>query len=1698
MRHILLAIIGAVLPFLGCVGEPDYPSSVILEAPVGLATPISGSHPAYSVVVYPGMSLDFNVTATASTGVAFGMRVAESGASTVTAAAVGLTLAADESAPQNIPNSTSATQVFNGYCNDVSGTLVLTFSMITADETITATFTINIQSTPPEPTVPSITQPGFTIGGCVQIDYTVFDVLDRRVNVLVQYDNGTGTFRRCTQGPGSNGTGTQGILAISASSASGGEGHSFVWDSWADMPNVDVSNARIRITASSIGGAGGTPTTVTMHVRNLPAQSGAANIGTGRFPRALAIGDFNHDGSPDVVSADNSDSAITFGFGDSGGTYNSSITLPIGAGLGPIDIAAFDANRDGEADIVTANENQTMSVLLGSEPRPLSGDLQVNFVTATEQSHPRVAMDPYGNFVVVWESEGGDSDGFAIRAHMYWQDGTARSGEFLVNDIEAGNQHNPDIAMDAAGNFIVCWDEDLGTLDGDAESIQARRFMADGTPVAGQFQVNTTATGSQLRPRVAMEPNGAHVIVWYDLSGAYDNDNGGITGQLYDNAGVASGSEFGVNNTVFGVQSNAAVSMSSPTTFAVAYESPDSDIGVRARCSTSGSAVSGDFLVNQTQANGQTAPGVAYDGATLLVAWSSGLQDGDSTGVYARYVGSDGSNVTAEFLVNVVTTDAQSEPAIATVHADTGGAVDHIAVWTSFTQDGDQGGIYARRINPGFSAVGNELRANSTTAGNQHFAAVASNGSRMVVAWTGPDADGEGVFVRVARPGASGPSNIPIGNVATSMATGDLDLDGDTDVVVVGNGITGALSVMLNTGSGSGSFNLAATPVASDDLRGVAIGDLNRDGIPDIVVTSATSNSYRVLLGIAGGAGTTFNVTAPVGIGTTPAGVAMVDLDRDGYLDLIIACPSANSLRLIRNNAGTLQPAVVVGTGTNPQRVRTGDIDRDGIPDLAVACSGSNVIIHYGTGAFGLRTATDSVPANSPLDVALADIDRDGDLDFLTASSNADEIKVDYNDLPARCAPRLSAFDVVSVNSARDSRFGDFDGDGRPDLAVLRFTGSQVVVLLGDGAGGFTVAGSASVQAGPTQLRLGDVDQDGNLDIVVLNPASSNFSTILGNGDGTLGTVTHHNPAGNNPAAIELVDINGDGAPDVLLANTLDDNVTLMLNDGSGGFSQAVGSPFTVGDGPVALAAGLIDDDANVDIAVCNTNDATVSLLLGNGVGAFSAGPGVATNTNPLRVALGDYNNDTILDIALVDAGGLSVAFGTGAGTFAGATNELSAPSLNRMVAIDLDGDGRTDVACSDSSTGTIHVLRTSLGSFVTEAYLPFSGVGFDSIHAADVDGDGLPDLVLSAQQQDAVVVCPNRGDGRLHDAGSFTESGVSGVKTADFNRDGILDLITASPANDTITLRLGTGTGTFTSPQAISSATLVGDAVLSEPADIDGDGLLDLVWGNPGGRVCWSKGAGTALAAAQQITAFGTSNSVFAMPYDLDRDGLVDVVGIRDHAGGTDLFFLRNLDGSTFAAPVTSSTTKNSRLLIAAINSDGEPDIVVFGTDVSGRFLPRRPGGPAIFDLLGAGTNISADGIAAAAYDRDQDGRVDVVIAGHRTSAPFIDNMTELHNTGSDLSLMLGLQNAQRAMAAMVAGRFDQDGRVDLLTIGEDTDVMPHLAFVSSQNFTISRSWAMRAGPAALTVGDFNRDGRPDVAVACPTDGNILILLSR
>lgn len=514
----------------------------------------------------------------------------------------------------------------------------------------------------------------------------------------------------------------------------------------------------------------------------------------------------------------------------------------------------------------------------------------------------------------------------------------------------------------------------------------------------------------------------------------------------------------------------------------------------------------------------------------------------------------------------------------------------------------------------------------------------------------------------------------PVDEYMRSIAIADLNGDGNLDVVVaVGYRIGGYVAVLLGNGDGTLATATGYTVHGRGPVLSVAVGDFNDDGIIDI---AAANGSLYTLNGNGDGTFQPAKVICPA------SELAAADLNGDGRTDIVtnygvLLNAGGGSLRFLRFNSND-----VIGSS-----ITVADFNGDGIPDLVGSAVG--ILLGRGDGTFKPTLATyDEGPSAGSL--AVADFNRDGKLDVAQIASA----------YPVGVAVYLGNGNGT-LNAVRDFNSGvylsqlataDFNNDGNADIAAFgqdRFGVPALAILLGNGEGALQPALPSFNPVGTIAVIPGDFNNDGRVDLAVLSnaPGAEEVLIFPGKGDGTFETplITQFNAGA---IAMSVADFDGNGTLDIALVEpcyTCASSIVILLGNGDGTFKT--GGTFETGVDSNSIVSADFNNDGIPDLAVANElgyehAPGTLSVLLGNGDGTFQKEiPIVNAGISPKNVMAADFTGSGNEDLLVTNNGGVfSIIFGHGDGKFSGLLSTTGVGS-GPLVIADFNGDGIPDVA---------------------------------------------------------------------------------------------------------------------------------------------------------------------------------------------------------------------------------------------------------------------------------------------------------------------------------------------------------------------------------------------------------------------------------
>lgn len=535
----------------------------------------------------------------------------------------------------------------------------------------------------------------------------------------------------------------------------------------------------------------------------------------------------------------------------------------------------------------------------------------------------------------------------------------------------------------------------------------------------------------------------------------------------------------------------------------------------------------------------------------------------------------------------------------------------------------------------------------------------------------------------------------------TAVRAADLDGDGHIDLVVTRSSSNVSKNKLaVYAGIGEGAFEEVAEFDSGDDPQALVLEDLDGDGHLDAVVANSRDDTVSVFPGVADGF---FAAKTDHATGSKPGSIEVVDLNGDGSLDLVVShntgTPLSSFSVLLGDGAGSFAERThrtVSLPGVIPSAIPSiaaADFNGDGVPDLAVLLSGSrDLALLQGAGDGSFAWLQEFVVRANPAQLVLTDLDADGFSDLVVTSRSGHVSVLRGNG--------------VSFDARQDYRVGanpqatavhDLNGDGLLDLIVANHDSNSLSILLGEGDGAFGARRDLPAGVGPNAVAVADFDADGIADIAVTSVGSHTLSVFLGdiNSSFTRRLVFETGP---RPGSVAVADFNADGLPDLVVSGTGSASIGVFLGTADGSFAKRV--DYEALDNPDNTTVADFNRDGVPDVAVLNAN--AISVFLGKGNGSFSERVDVAIDPLASAMASADFNADGIPDLVVTHqmrlgtmplSGTASLMLGAGDGTFVEAVSYPLQVGFGSIVAGDLSGDGRPDVAAANPMTGTVSVL---------------------------------------------------------------------------------------------------------------------------------------------------------------------------------------------------------------------------------------------------------------------------------------------------------------------------------------------------------------------------------------------------------------------
>ncbi|HEY4355924.1 MAG TPA: FG-GAP-like repeat-containing protein, partial [Acidobacteriaceae bacterium] len=1452
--------------------------------------------------------------------------------------------------------------------------------------------------------------------------------------------------------------------------------------------------------------------------------------GSGSAPQAVAVGDFNGDGIPDFAVANSAASTVGVFLGNGDGTFNPQVTYSVGTA--PQAIVVGDFNGDGILDLAVANTNNVpanVSILLGR------GDGTFN-PQVTYATDPTAGSAPISLTM-------GDFNGDGILDLAVANKNTANISILLGDGLGAftlqasspstGNSPTSIVTGDFNGDGIL----DLATANFSGDNVSILLGNGDGTfQTAVNDTVGTSPTSvaigdfngdGVLDLAVVNSVSNSVSILLGDGHGVFtlqssspstgtgplavavgDFNGDGVSDLAVTNVGDGSSNGsisvlLGNGDGTFTPESSNPVTNNAPALFAVA--------------DLNGDGVPDLAVPNSSSDNIGVLLGTLTETATASVTGLAPVGSG-SHDVVAQYAGDSLYNASTSPSVTLTATRAGTTLTLGASPASSSeGQTVQLTVILfpsssgSLSTDGEtvtfydgstvlntaalSGGVASIFV-PGFSAgthtlsvsYGGDANFAASTSSTTNFVVVPATTTALAVTAAGnPVTDvPPGTLVTLTASVVSGSTPVTGGQVnfcdATSFTCTDIHLLGTAQLTSSGTAV-----LNLKPFSGFKVYSAIYAGTANFGTSSSSVVALNVDGFAPTVTTIAQSGS-------AGN----YTLTATVvgmGVGAFyPGGPVFFEDTTNANATVGSAILGTGTL------LQTFSPQTPYTAGTTPGAGAIGDFNGDGVPDIVTVNGGENKIsVLLGTGNGAFAAAVKYSTGNTPTGVVVGDFNNDGLLDIAVSNTADSTVSV----FLGKGDGTFNAPVTSSSGAANFLAVADFNRDGTLDLAATTGAGNGVNILLGNGNGTFQAPVSYSTGSNAQSVVAGDLNGDGAPDFAVTNFADNTVAVLLNNGDGTFGAAAPH-AVGNGPQGLALADVNHDGVLDLIAANQTDNTVSVLIGFGNGDFNSA--TPWAAGNHPTNIAVADINGDTIPDLAVTDTTDNTVSVLTGVGDGTFNAPTPAATDNGPITPLAGDFNADGVTDLATVNTtGDVSVLLGQITQTVTGSASGLSVVgSGTHQVKASYPGD--STYAASDSAT-------TPLTAAPAATTL--------SLSASPVTGIAGRPVTLTA------TLSPFGAGGLSTDGETITFlNGSTPIGTGTLS-SGVAALRTTALPEGTNTLTASyPGDGNFLS----STSPEIGYAVGPAPAAT----ATALAITNPSGTVVTSVASGTVVTLTATVTVSGT-------PVTQGQVNFCDASATRctdNHllgsgqltSSGTAVLKLKpgigaksysamfvgttsNAASSSTASSLTVTGSPSATTTLVATGSAGDYTLTA---TVAGSIPTAAPTGSVSFVdtsnsnynfgslTLGSGaltqtftpaasTPTSSFPTVPVTGDFNGDGVPDVAIASGGTTAldVLISNGDGTFN--AKVSYPTGGVNY---IAGLVVGDFNHDGKLDIAAAGVGVGI--YFGNGDGTFNTIPTTYSLTHAAVSMTTGDFNGDGILDIAVATGDGSTVDVLLGN
>ena len=788
----------------------------------------------------------------------------------------------------------------------------------------------------------------------------------------------------------------------------------------------------------------------------------------------------------------------------------------------------------------------------------------------------------------------------------------------------------------------------------------------------------------------------------------------------------------------------------------------------------------------------------------------------------------------------------------------------------------------------------------------------------------------------------------------------------------------------------------------------------------------------------------------------------------------------------------------------------------------------------------------------SPYSVSTGDLDGDGKIDLAVANASSNTVSVFRNTSSSSTVSFAAKLDFTTGNTPVSVSICDLNGDFRLDLVVANTNSNTVSVFRNSGGSGrisFDTKVDFTTGTNPSSVSTGDFNGDGKLDLAISNRGSNSVSVFRNTISSSGGTISFaakvDYSTGINPQSVSTGDLDGDGKTDIAIANYGSDSVSVFSNtSNSGTISFAAKVDFITGTNPNSISIGDLDVDGKLDLAIVNATSSSVSVFRNtSSSGTISFANKVDfTLFGPISVSIGNLDGDSKPDLAASSSSGFVYVFRntSSSGTISFATRVDFTTEESRGISIgDLDGDGKQDIAFTNATYDRVSVIINLDGiCFPTiTSFSPTSGpIGttviitgtkFNTTPANNIVYFGATKATVTASTETSLTVIvpmgaryqpitvtnitygltayssqsfiPSFACGGIINTNSFDAkvdftAGTSprSVSSGDFDGDGKTDVAVGNTSNSVSVFRNTSSSGTISFANKVDF-TAVSESLSVVIDDFDGDGKLDLA--NTISVFRNTSSIGTISFAAK--VDFNTGGSAISAG-DFDGDGKTDLAITNDSANTISVFRNTSSSGTISFAAKVDFTTGGRSISIGDFDGDGKTDLAVTNYSANTISVFRNTsssGGTISFaakvDFTTGGTLPRSISIG----DLDGDGMLDLAIANGGYATVSVFRNTGRPGTISFASKVDFLSGETTYSISIVD--LDGDGKLDLAVANSNStvSVFKNTASRGTISFATKVDFTTGSLPMSISNGDFDGDGKLDLAVANNSSNSVSVL---